>query len=52
MQPWVDLNFDQVSLFEGTMTGAQWAQLAVTVAIWLVLPGILGVRRVMRAEVR
>ena len=51
-QPWVDLNFDQGALFEGTMTGAKWAHLAVAVTIWLVVPGILGVRRVMRAEVK
>jgi ABC-2 type transport system permease protein len=52
LQPWVDLNFDQVALFEGTMTAAKWAHLAVAVAIWLALPGILGVRQVMRAEVK
>jgi ABC-type transport system involved in multi-copper enzyme maturation permease subunit len=51
-QPWVDLNFNQGSLFEGTMTSTKWAQLAVTVAVWLVVPGVLGVRQVMRAEVK
>jgi ABC-2 type transport system permease protein len=51
-QPWVDLNFDQIWLFEGTMTSAKWGHLAVATAAWLVLPGILGVRKVMRAEVK
>jgi hypothetical protein len=52
VQPWVDLNADQGRLFEGTMTGVHWVQLAVAVTIWLVVPGYLGVRRVMRAEVK
>jgi ABC-2 type transport system permease protein len=52
LRPWVDLNVDQVGLFEGTIAGVQWVHLAVSVGIWLVLPGILGVRRVMRAEVK
>jgi ABC-2 type transport system permease protein len=51
-QPWVDLTFDQGSLFEGTMTGTRWVQLAVAATVWLVLPGILGVRQVMRSEVK
>jgi ABC-2 type transport system permease protein len=52
VRPWVDLNFDQGGLFEGTTTGVQWPQLAVAVAVWLLVPGYLGVRRVMRAEVK
>ena len=52
VRPWVDLNVDQGGLFEGTTTGVQWAQLAVAVTVWLVVPGYLGVRRVMRAEVK
>jgi ABC-2 type transport system permease protein len=51
VQPWVDLNFAQASLFEGMHTGAQWAHIASTVVIWIVLPGILGLRLVMRSEV-
>jgi len=50
-QPWVDLNLAQSYLFEGTMTGAAWAHIATTVTLWIVLPGILGLRLVMRSEV-
>jgi hypothetical protein len=51
VQPWVDLSFAQSFLFEGMHSGTQWAQIATTVAIWIVLPGILGLRLVMRSEV-
>jgi ABC-2 type transport system permease protein len=52
LQPWVDLNFAQSFLFEGMQTGAQWAHVASTVTLWIVLPGIYGLRRVMRSEVK
>jgi ABC-2 type transport system permease protein len=50
LQPWVDLGFAQTFLFEGMHTGAQWAHVASTVALWILLPGALGLRRVMRSE--
>jgi ABC-2 type transport system permease protein len=52
LQPWVDLTLAQSHLFEGMHTGAQWAHVATTVALWIVVPGILGLRRVMRSEVK
>ena len=52
LQPWVDLNFAQAALFEGTLTGEQWANVAVTATTWLVLPAILGLRLVMRSEIK
>ena len=52
LQGWVDLSFAQTSLFEGMHTGAQWAHIATTVTLWIVLPGIFGLRRVMRSEVK
>jgi hypothetical protein len=52
LQPWVDLNYAQSALFTGTLSGEQWANLAVTAAIWLLLPGLLGLRLVMRSEVK
>lgn len=51
LQPWVDLNYAQSFLFDGMSTGAQWAHVATTVAIWIVLPGLVGLRLVMRSEV-
>ena len=52
LQPWVDLNYAQSFLFEGALTGAQWAHLAVTVTVWLALPALIALRLVTRSEVK
>jgi ABC-2 type transport system permease protein len=52
LQPWVDLGAAQTFLFEGMHTGAQWAHIATTVGLWIILPGVFGLRRVMRSEVK
>jgi hypothetical protein len=52
LQPWVDFNFAQSALFNGSMNAEQWGHLAVTGTGWLVLPTLLGVWLVMRAEVK
>jgi hypothetical protein len=52
LQPWVDLNFAQSFMFDGMHTGAQWAHITVTCLLWIVLPGIIGLRLVMRSEVK
>jgi ABC-type transport system involved in multi-copper enzyme maturation permease subunit len=52
LQPWVDVNYARSFLFEGTLTTEQWANVAVTTATWLVLPALVGLRIVMRSEVK
>jgi hypothetical protein len=52
LQPWVDLTYAQSFLFEGMETAAQWAHVATAVGLWIVVPGIFGLRRVMRSEVK
>jgi hypothetical protein len=52
VRPWVDLNYAQGFLFEGMSTAAQWGHVASTVGLWIVLPGLLGLRLVMRSEVK
>jgi ABC-type transport system involved in multi-copper enzyme maturation permease subunit len=52
LQRWVDLNYAQSFLFEGTLSGVQWARLAVATMLWLVLPALLGLRLVMKSEVK
>jgi ABC-2 type transport system permease protein len=52
LQPWVDISYAQTYLFEGMHTGAEWAHVASTVLIWIVLPGLVGLRMVMRSEVK
>jgi hypothetical protein len=51
-RPWVDLNLAEATLFDGTITGDQWAYLAVTVATWIVLPALVGLRLLARSEVK
>jgi hypothetical protein len=52
-QPWIDLGTASTALFDGgTLTGEQWAQLATSSGIWLFLPLVLGILRVLRAEVK
>ena len=52
LQPWVDLPFAQTPLFEGMHTGADWAHVATSFTLWIVIPGFFGLRRVMRSEVK
>ncbi|MBB3045114.1 ABC transporter permease [Nocardioides sp. LMS-CY] len=51
-QPWLDFNYAQGSLFEGSVSGEQWAQLGVTGLVWLVIPLTVGVWMVLRSEVK
>jgi hypothetical protein len=53
-QGWVDVNYAQTALFstEGALTGAQWAHIAVTGVIWLVVPLAVGLRMLMRSEIK
>jgi ABC-2 type transport system permease protein len=52
LQPWVDYGFAQTALFNGTMTGEQWQQLAVSGTIWFLAPLAVGLLLVRRAEVK
>ncbi len=54
LRPWIDFNGAQVPLFDGngSVTGEQWANLAVSGLIWLVIPLAIGLWRVLRAEVK
>ena len=52
VQPWIDLNLAESFLFSGEVTGEQWANVAVTSAVWIILPALLGLRLAMRSEVK
>jgi len=52
LQPWVDFNFAQGPLFEGGVTGEQWANLGVTGVLWLVIPLAIGLTLIRRSEVK
>jgi ABC-2 type transport system permease protein len=54
LQPWVDLAFAVGVLysFGEAITAEQWAHIGVTALVWLVVPLAVGLRFVMRAEVK
>lgn len=52
IQAWVDFGFAQTPLFEGDMSGEQWAQLGVSSLPWLVIPLAVGTWAVLRSEVK
>jgi ABC-2 type transport system permease protein len=52
IRPWIDFAAAQNPLITGDIDGEQWAQLAVSGFIWLVLPLAVGLWRVLRAEVK
>ncbi len=53
LQPWIDWNYTQVELFDGaTNTGEEWAMLASTTMIWIVIPLVVGLLFLRRSEVK
>ena len=51
-QAWVDFNFAQSALFNGDMAAKDWAHIATASGIWLVLPLAVGLRLMLRSEVK
>jgi len=52
VQPWVDVNYAITRLFDQSMTAEYWQQLGVTTLVWLWIPLALGLRAILRAEVK
>ncbi len=54
LQPWVDVTYAQGFLFafDGALTGEQWASIAVTGVIWLLIPLAVGLGFVTKVEVK
>ena len=52
LAPWLDFQQAQGQLYEPPLTGEQWGNLVVSGLIWLVLPLVIGIWRVLRAEVK
>jgi ABC-2 type transport system permease protein len=54
LRPWVDVTFAQGPMLalDGSLTGEQWANIAVTGVIWMVIPLAVGLGFVTRAEVK
>jgi ABC-2 type transport system permease protein len=54
LRPWIDIQFAQAGLFlfAHALTGQEWAHIAVTGITWLLIPLLIGLRLVMRSEVK
>ncbi|MCW2850216.1 MAG: hypothetical protein JWR90_4190 [Marmoricola sp.] len=52
VQGWFDFQFSSSQLFDGALTGQEWAHLGVSGLIWLIIPLTVGLVLVMRAEVK
>jgi hypothetical protein len=51
--PWIDFGTAQGPLGDvGNLTGEEWTQLAITGTIWVILPFVAGLWRMLRAEVK
>jgi ABC-type transport system involved in multi-copper enzyme maturation permease subunit len=51
--PWIDFGTAQGPLGDvGNLTGTEWAQLGVTATLWVILPFLAGLWRMLRAEVK
>ena len=50
--PWIEFNTAQTPLFTGdyTPTGEEWAQIATSGTIWLIIPLAIGIWRLLRIE--
>jgi len=49
---WIDFNAAQIPIIDADVSGKEWAQLATSGLIWLVVPLLIGIWRVLRAEVK
>jgi ABC-2 type transport system permease protein len=52
IQPWVDFNYAQGQLFDPPVSAEEWAQLVTAGIIWFVIPMAVGIRMVLRSEVK
>lgn len=51
--PWLDLGTAQEPLFDDhSLTGTEWSRLLVTATIWIIVPLIAGVIRLLRSELK
>ncbi|HYO33254.1 MAG TPA: ABC transporter permease [Nocardioidaceae bacterium] len=50
--PWIDLATAQTPLFDHTMRGDDWLKLAVASLLWIAVPLVAGIVRVLRSEVK
>jgi len=49
---WFDVNATRFLLFDSELTSTEWVQLGLTSVIWILLPLAIGLRMVLRSEVK
>jgi len=49
--PWLDTRLALAPLHEEVISGAQWAHVATALALWMLLPLLIGIWRITRREV-
>jgi ABC-type transport system involved in multi-copper enzyme maturation permease subunit len=49
---WFDLRVASIPLYDSGVTGQQWAQLGVSSIFWLIIPLAVGLRLLLRSEVK
>lgn len=52
VRPWIDFEYAQGPLYDLSVSGAEWGHLLTAGTLWLGLPLVLGVLRILRAEVK
>jgi hypothetical protein len=52
LAPWIDFQSAQEPVYDLTVNGSEWGHLIVSGSVWLVLPLVLGLWRILRAEVK
>jgi ABC-2 type transport system permease protein len=52
LAPWIDFQSAQGPLYDMSLSGSDWGHLIVSGFIWLVVPLVIGIWRVLRAEVK
>ncbi len=52
IERWINFQYNQTYLFDQDLVAKDWAYLAVSGVLWLVLPVAIGTWRAMRAEVK
>ena len=52
LQGWIDFNYASSYLYDGSPTATEWAHIGVSGLIWLVIPLAVGLRMVLRSEVK
>lgn len=52
IRPWIDFEFAQGPLYDLSVSGSEWGHLITAGGLWLGVPLVLGVLRILRAEVK